>query len=333
MTKILTLLISMLIFNIGFTQDLAKTNKTKDFYNTRNIKTIHKLGNYQIKINRNKIYFNKMHGNISSPLKYNNLYTEFNFNNTYLIKDSLNNKYYFKFGWVSFKENETVFSNLQWIDNNKPKEIENFSDFEFIVVDIDYIQFGKMSICTIGDSQTWWSNAQNLRKFINESNEDFIFIGSNTDIFGYGHEGEGGNNTNALIKRINNIPKADYYTLLIGTNDWKSDIQTTFLNIVEITDYLMNLNSNAKILYLTPIPTVNKERDFFNTSLKEKLLLKFKENRNISVLDLGKEMRKNEDWESNYLSSDGLHQSTEGVRFMSNLIGEKIKTIANNGYK
>ncbi|MEP5934110.1 MAG: GDSL-type esterase/lipase family protein, partial [Winogradskyella arenosi] len=200
-------------------------------------------------------------------------------------------------------------------------------------VDIDYIQFGKMSICTIGDSQTWWSNAQNLRKFINESSEDFIFIGSNTDIFGYGHEGEGGNNTNALIKRINNLPKADYYTLLIGTNDWKSNIQTTFLNIVEITDYLININSNAKILYLTPIPTVNKERDFFNTSLKEMLMLKFKENRNISVLDLGKEMRKNKDWESDYLTSDGLHQSIKGVQFMSNLIGKKIKTITNNGFE
>jgi lysophospholipase L1-like esterase len=325
--------ISVLIFNIGFAQDATETNSIKDFYNTKNIKTVFELGTYQIKIKRNRLYFNKIHGNISSPIKYNNLYKEFNFNNIYQIKDSLNNKYYLRFGWVSFKDNETVFSNLKWINNNKPKEIDNFSDFEFTVVDIDYIQFGNISLCTIGDSQTWWSNAQNLRKFINQSIDDLIFIGSNTDIFGYGHEGEGGNNSSELIKRINNIPKADYYTLLIGTNDWKNDIETTFLNIVEITDYLMKLNSNAKILYLTPIPTVNKERDFFNTSLKEKLLLKFKENRNIVVLDLGKEMRLNKNWESYYLSPDGLHQSIEGVRFMSKLIGEKIKTIANNGYK
>ncbi|WP_458627080.1 SGNH/GDSL hydrolase family protein [Winogradskyella sp. PC D3.3] len=333
MTKHLILIISILIFNIGFTQNLTEKNKTKDYFNTRNIKTIHKLGCYQIKINKNKIYFNKIHGNISSPLKYHNLYTEFNFNNTYEIKDSLNNKYYFKFGWVSFKENETIFSNINWIDDNKPKEIDDFSDFEFNVVDIDYIQFGNISLCTIGDSQTWWSNAQNLRKFINQSYPNLIFIGSNTDVFGYGHEGEGGNNTNQLIKRINRIPKADYYTLLIGTNDWKNDIETTFLNIVAVTESLTKINANAKILYLTPIPTVNKERDFFNTSLKEKLLIKFKENENIVVLDLGNEMRKNEDWESNYLSSDGLHQSPEGVRFMSNLIAEKIKTIANNSCK
>ncbi|MGC1472664.1 MAG: SGNH/GDSL hydrolase family protein [Psychroserpens sp.] len=332
MAKSLIFIISMLIFNIGFAQNSTKKNETKDYFNTRNIKTIHKLGSYQIKINKSKIYFNKIHGNISSPLKYSNLYTEFDFNNTYEIKDSLSNTYYFKFGWVSFKENETMFSNINWIDDNRPKEIDGFSDFEFSVVNIDYIQFGNISLCTIGDSQTWWSNAQNLRKFINQSYPNLIFIGSNTDVFGYGHEGEGGNSTYQLIKRINRIPKADYYTLLIGTNDWKNDIETTFINIVEVTESLTKINSNAKILYLTPIPTENEERDSFNTNLKDKLVFNFKENKNVVVIDLGNEMRKNDNWKSDYLSYDGLHQSIQGVQLMGKLIAMNLKTISNNVY-
>ncbi|SEA60962.1 SGNH/GDSL hydrolase family protein [Bizionia paragorgiae] len=326
----LPLLIITLFFNTGCSQNSDNLINDEDYYNIRKVKTIFDLGHYNIKIKGNDIYFDNIHDDISSPTQYNNLYTEFNFNNIYQIKDRLENTYYFRFGWDLFYENENIFTNVEWIGDMKPKQTENFIDFNFQIVDIDYIQFGKKTLCTIGDSQTWWNKAQSLRKYINESFNELIFIGSNTDIYGYGHEGEGGNSVSQLSKRIDNIPYSDYYTLLIGTNNEGSDIETTANDIVKITNHLVKLNPDAKILYLTPIPTTNESRDLFNRNLCENILLKFKNNENIIILDLGTKMRENKNWKSDYLENDGLHQSDKGVRFMSKLIGEKIKTIANN---
>jgi len=263
----LLLLFSGLVFNVGLSQNGVEAQGSVDFYNTRNVKSIFDLGIYRIKVKGDAICFNAEHGSISSPTKYNNLYDEFNFNNIYQIEDSLSNVYHFRFGWCSYKDGETIFTNVKWIGDIRPHEKDDFIDFHFSVVDIDFVQFGKMTLCTIGDSQTWWDKAQCVRRYINESFDELIFIGSNTDVFGYGHEGEGGNSTMQLLERIDKIPKADYYTLLIGTNDWKGDVETTFDNILEVTNYLAALNPGAKILYITPIPTTNEPRDSFNIYL------------------------------------------------------------------
>lgn len=61
-----------------------------------------------------------------------------------------------------------------------------------------------------------------------------------------GTKESGGDTTNKLLKRVNNIPNADYYILLIGTNDWKNDIETTFSNSIKITDHLTSINTKAK---------------------------------------------------------------------------------------
>lgn len=308
-------------------QEAKPINTKEDYYNTKSVKTIFDLGVYKIKLNGDDIYFDEIHGELTSPTMYNNVYPEFNFNNVYQIKDSSNNTYYFRFGWTLFYKNQTIFTNVRWQNNIKPTPTKNFVNFDFSVVDIKFIQFGTLTMCTIGDSQTWWDKAQNLRKYINESYSDLIFIGSHTDVFGYDHEGEGGNNTTRLLKRINNIPTADYYSLLIGTNDWGSDIEATASNVLQITNHLIQLNPNAKIVYLTPIPTTSEDRDLFNQKLSKNLLAKFNNNDQITVLDLRREILKNKDWATVYLEPDGLHQSIEGVRLMGQLIGEKIKTM------
>lgn len=330
MIKNIIVIIFILVVHIGFAQDLSKTSQTQDYYNTKSVKEIHDLGTFSIKIQKNKIYFNSRHGNLNSALSYNNLYSEFNFNNIYQIRDSQNNRYFFRFGWVSFNNDETIFSNIQWI--GKPiLKLDAFTDLEFTIVDIEYIQFGDFALCTIGDSQTWWSSAQQLRKEINENFENAIFIGSNTDIFGYRHEGEGGNSTEQLLKRVNHIPKADFYTLMIGTNDWEKDMDTAFSNILKVIDHLIKLNPDSKIIYLTPLPTTNTARDTFNKKLCDKLMLRLKTYNQIVILDIGKRMRENKNWKDAYLSGDGLHQNKNGVELMGKLIGEKLRSLV--GYQ
>jgi lysophospholipase L1-like esterase len=314
------------VVNTGFSQNsLIEKSNSKDFYNLNNNKIIHNIGKFNVLVQNDKIIFDETHGRIETPLKYNNLYNEFNFNNIYEIKDILGNKYFFRFGWVSFNDEKSMFTGVIWIDDNIPKLNNIYTEFDFSVVDIKYVQFGSTSLCTIGDSQTWFSRAQNLRKFINEANDELIFVGSNTDIYGYGHEGEGGDKTIQLLNRINNIPRTDYYTLLIGTNDYWYDLETARVNILKVVSYLSNFNPKAKIFYLSPLPTTNEVRDNFNTNLYKKLIDDFSKMKNVIVLDVGEKMRQNKNWASAYITSDGVHPSDEGVRFMANLIANKIK--------
>lgn len=321
---LIVLLINFLV-NVSCSQESLIINpQSKDYYNFNDIKTLADLGNYQVAILTDKIIFDAQYGRIETPLQYNNLYNEFNFNNIYKIRDALNNEYYFRFGWVSYIDGKSVFSQVNWIDEVSPPKNNSFVKFDFSVVDIRYIQFGNKTLCTIGDSQTWFSNAQNLRRLINEGNEDLIFIGSNTDIYGYGHEGEGGNTTTQLLDRINNIPLADYYTLLIGTNDFKDDIDLAYLNVLELLNYLTSFNPKAEIFYLTPLPTTNPARDDFNRQLFNRISSELKKKNNVTVLEVGGEMRKDENWDSVYFTSDGVHPNEAGVQLMAEIISKGI---------
>jgi lysophospholipase L1-like esterase len=73
------------------------------------------------------------------------------------------------------------------------------------------------------------------------------------------------------------------------------------------------------------LPTTNEVRDNFNTNLYKKLIDDFSKMKNVIVLDVGEKMRQNKNWASAYITSDGVHPSDEGVRFMANLIANKIK--------
>jgi len=300
---------------------------SKDSYDFNDVKVINNLGTYTVKLSKSKIYFDKKH-KIKTPLQYNNKTDEFNFNNIYKIEDSLNNIFYFRFGWISYSDDKTILSNVKWI-NKKPQYSSDYTSFEFSVVSIPYRQIGDITVCTIGDSQTWWNIAQNLRRLINDNMSELVFIGSNTDIYGYGHEGEGGNGTKQVLNRIKNIKKADYYTLLIGTNDWKGDVSNSYRNILKIIEQIYVINPKATVIYLTPLPTSNEERNEFNKELSTRLLKEFNKTQKVKILDLGKIMKENDNWEKQFLLKDGLHQNMNGVKFMAKLISKKIELLNN----
>ncbi|WFB36965.1 SGNH/GDSL hydrolase family protein [Kiritimatiellota bacterium B12222] len=302
----------------------------KDHYSTQDIALLYELGPYKIHVKNHGITFDEQHGEITSPTEYNRLDTEFNFNHIYRITDDSNHSYYFRFGWSSYENDKTYFRNVQWIYNNPPPPSHDFVEYTISIVDIKFNQVGHTTVCTIGDSQTWWNNAQGLRKSINETFDDIVFIGSNTDTFGYPHEGEGGNDASAVLRRIQHIPSADIYTLLLGTNDWKSDPEVVVIKIQKIIDHLFTLNPDATILYLTPLPTTNTTRHAFNAELCDLLTTTFEEYKNCAIVDLRSKMLENEDWATAYFSSDGLHQNVTGVKLMGKLIGEKIQSITMN---
>lgn len=183
-------------------------------------------------------------------------------------------------------------------------------------------QFNK-TLSTIGDSITWACFGRYLRCLLRDEGLEYDFVGTHTDTFGFGHEGQGGNTTTQVLNRINAIPYADAYFLLIGTNDWMEKLLPikTISNIKEISLKLSNKNSQATIYISTLLPTKNTYIETIKTI--NKLLL---EEKNICdhcvVLDVGGEFLKTPNWE-NYLT-DARHPTLEGYRILAKIISSLI---------
>ena len=90
-----------------------------------------------------------------------------------------------------------------------------------------------------------------------------------------------------------------------------------------------DVNPKATIIYLTPLPTSNKERSEFNKELSTRLLKEFNKTQKVKILDLGKIMQENDNWEKQFLLKDGLHQNMNGVKIMAKLISKKIELLKN----
>lgn len=303
-----------------------ETFHSMDRYDFSTEKYISYLGNFDLIVENDKIIFHPKHGFIDSPLSYSNNKDEFGFNDIYKIENANLNKRYFRFGWTHFSDNKTVFSSIQWLNDSVIGD-NDYVEYKISKVSIDYIQIGTISVCTIGDSQTWFNDAQELRMLMNQYDSNLKFTGSSCDIYGYPHEGEGGNGTAQLLNRISKVPKADYFSLLIGTNDWQRDIGQTSSNILTILQIITSKYSAAKIVYLSPIPTTHLERDTFNKALYQMVVDSLKNKGYASQIiqcDLGGKMRENMTWSRDYLTSDGLHQNKNGVNFMAEVIANEI---------
>ena len=294
----------------------------EDKYDFTKEKIINNLGQFNIWSTDSTIIFDSAHGKIDAPLRYTRNFNNFNFDGVYKIVNNLNESYYFRFGWVTFKDQQTIFSNVKWLKKNVPEP----GKYRILTITLKLKQHGSISVCTIGDSQTWWNAANNLRQELNNDFPDLFFVGSRTDVNGYPHEGEGGNHTSQVLARINYIPKADYYTLLLGTNDWQGNIDSAFKNITAICAILLKKYPQSKILYITPLPTTNAVRDSFNARLKEMLIKTFTSSKRIEVVGVGEKMREDLNWSTVYLLNDGLHQNAYGIKLMAEIIADKIKS-------
>jgi lysophospholipase L1-like esterase len=77
----------------------------------------------------------------------------------------------------------------------------------------------QIPLCMIGDSITWAWNGDYWRQYLLEQIPTLAFVGTHSAALGYSHAGEGGNTTEQVLRRLDDIPDSPFYHLLIGTND------------------------------------------------------------------------------------------------------------------
>ncbi|MDT8419338.1 MAG: GDSL-type esterase/lipase family protein [Desulfuromonadales bacterium] len=261
------------------------------------------------------IEFDPLAGDLCDPVLYDREVDNFNFDGLYRVR-SKSEVYFFRFGWQDCKNGYTRFIHVKWANDIAPATP---GTMHFEAVDLPIVQTGSQEVTMIGDSITWNSDGESWRIRMARLNPDLRFIGSRTDTYGYGHEGEGGDGTYRVLDRLPGIVPSDHYLLLIGTNDRFSE-EETVLNTQHIVEELLLKKDGARVTVLTLLP---REDEFdarvqnVNFALRE-WAATLDPGGNVKLFDLGAAFRAQPDWQD--LLPDGLHPGADGYQRLSELL-------------
>jgi lysophospholipase L1-like esterase len=244
----------------------------------------------------------------------------FNFDSLYEISNGTESAR-FRFNEENFINGTSYIGNMAW---EQGKSLTEPGTYKFYKVNTKKKHFEK-SLTMVGDSLTWWSSGRYFRCMLTKKIPEIGFTGPHTDTYGFGHAGEGGNSTQQIISRLDEIEPSDFYFILAGTNDWKfnSTPQKTVANIQKIAKTLSK--KGGKVIISTLLPRLDKH-DQTNREVNKLLLAWNGYNCNCQIIDLDREFRKLENKEQYYWDA-GLHPNLEGYKKIVTIIAPQIKKI------
>jgi lysophospholipase L1-like esterase len=252
----------------------------------------------------------------------------FNYNSLYRLTDQSGATWYFRFAgeWFdSGNTNRTAFYAVQWAGGKWPSYPGRYV---IETVDDPRPQSGQLKLTTIGDSMTWFGDAQKVRCLLSSYLPNYSFVGSRTDTYGYGHDGHGGDNSGEVIARMKIIPVSDVYMLLIGSNDGKYTPDETAQNIGVIVSGLLQKNGSAKIYISTLPPRGDQYSDV--TVLRNNAIRSWYQScfcsGSVLLVDTDKAMRAIPNSLSRFISSDNIHPNPEGYDFITKLMSAAVRT-------
>lgn len=156
----------------------------------------------------------------------------------------------------------------------------------------------------------------------------FQFIGSNTDTFGYGHDGHGGDDTTEVLARLHRVPASDAYFLLIGSNDGDLTPEETAWKIHRIVKGLLGKKAGSHV-YVSTLPV----RGDKHASLAPKRSAAIRKwyagcdcHQHVTLVDMSAAMADEKDALKRFIMPipDLIHPSPEGYRFISGLIAKAV---------
>jgi lysophospholipase L1-like esterase len=230
----------------------------------------------------------------------------------------------FRINETNFINGSSYIGNMAWVDG---KSLTEPGFYRFYEVKTKK-KIHEKSITMVGDSITWWSSGRYFRCMLEKQIPDIGFTGPHTDIYGFGHAGEGGNKTKQIIARINKIKRSDYYFILAGTNDWQiKSPQKTVKNIKIIANYLSK--KGGSVIISTLLPRMDKH-DATNVEVNKLLRTWNGKGCNCQIVDLDQDFRKLENKDQYYWDA-GLHPNIEGYKKIVEILAPKIERAINQG--
>jgi len=306
-------------------------------YDFSQLEVIASLGQLAVaEISDSQITFAVKEGTISDDIKYDRREDNFHVDGIYRVIYK-GDEFFFRHGWQEFSDGKTIFTFVRWIGDRRPQSPDTMS---FDAVKVPFIQYGTVRLTTVGASITWWLYGGYYREKLRKLDPSYRLVGSMTDICGYGHEGEGGDSTDAVIKRLDKITAdSDHYILLIGTNDYgRNDAERTFKNIVAIVEKLNRKNDFCMVHVCTILPCDDryvhkqsgKTRDRINSEVNNRLRSKYGtgDSERVSLVETDHAFRSKDNYFQFF--PDGLHPNDAGYDILAAIIHEHIQGIMEN---
>jgi len=251
-------------------------------------------------------------------VSWGNMLPQLNHNKLYEVRGSLG-AWQFRFGSAVYLNNtNTYIYNVKWNNGQRPL---TGGLYNFRVLQSERKEVFGRTFCMIGDSITWWERGGDFRHLLRMAGLKYDFAGMNTDPYGYRHCGNGGFNTDQTLAIMNDIPVADTYFILIGTND-RGTPQRTYDNILKIVDGLKAKDCCCRVYVSTLLPRndgFNTNNEVVNALLRGNTSLPSK----TKLIDAYKVFASRPNWTT--LLNDGLHPNANGYRTLVNGIIAELK--------
>jgi len=293
-------------------------------------RTLHNFGRIQLaEIAPTYIWLSPAAGNIVPGDPQGHSAATFNFNTLYRVSDAKGGAWYFRFAGVSFdaEKKRSLFWAVQWADRKYPVFP---GDYQIESVEAPRPQAGQQTFATIGDSMTWFNDGQYFRCKLATKLSGYRFIGSNTDSFGFGHDGHGGDNSLEVLNRVDRVPVADAYFLLVGANDIGYTPKETAQRIAKIVGRLLDRGNNPRV-YVSTLP-VRGDKYAWQAPKRSAAIRDWYKScdchANVTLVDTRASMLNTKYPLANLINPkpDLIHPSPAGYDLMTDLISDSVKS-------
>ncbi|MBW2961521.1 hypothetical protein [Mesonia aestuariivivens] len=224
--------------------------------------------------------------------------------------------YYFNYENAYIENGLIKFTGGFWI-LNQPKPSHKFTAN---IIDLPLIQSGNIKINIITDSQLLWQGGRSFRKWLKEKNNDLYFVGEQTDLYGYPYNGGILANSKKILKKTDQIPKADVYLVSLGTHEKLLNIKDKTFGFQSLVNDLKYKNPQAKIFIINLPPSTDQERNIANKRFNKELSSLV--NGQAYIIDFYGIMLKNNF--KSLIGSDKIHYKTKAYKILINYINDKI---------
>ncbi|MGO3706430.1 MAG: SGNH/GDSL hydrolase family protein [Mesonia hippocampi] len=227
----------------------------------------------------------------------------------------LNNNYYFNFENAYIKQNKIKFTGGFWVLNQPIKKEKASAK----TVRLPVKQPGNLKVNIITDAHLLWRGGKNVRKWLFEENKNYVFVGNQTDVYGFPYTGEILNSVEKTLENKANIPAASVYVVMLGTHDITTHTPKVIEGFNTLKETLLRKSPKATIYVINLPPSLDNKREKYNQAINKQLPSITTDQ--VEIIDFYA-LIKNQ--KTGVKTQDGIHYNAEAYKQLVELLNKKI---------